>query len=135
MEEYTLGIVLSESLEEVVLILKNRPDWQKGLYNFPGGKVEEGEDLFDSISREFEEECGTKIAPNKWNLIGDLSDNETYCVYVFTYKADIRIYTNEDQPVKWIEIDELPVNTVYHLPELLNHALECHGKRFDKKNS
>lgn len=43
---------------DVVLIRKNKPDWQAGKLNGVGGKIEEGEMPYDAMVREFEEETG-----------------------------------------------------------------------------
>jgi 8-oxo-dGTP pyrophosphatase MutT (NUDIX family) len=44
--------------DEVLLVLKDRPDWQKGRYNLCGGKVEEGETAVECARRELMEEAG-----------------------------------------------------------------------------
>lgn len=63
MRRYTIGIMLDDdmmpgSYRRVALIKKERPEWQKGLYNFPGGHVEEGEGSLPCVIREFMEETG-----------------------------------------------------------------------------
>lgn len=42
--------------DQVLMIRKNRPDWQAGKLNFPGGHVEEGEDPGCAAARELFEE-------------------------------------------------------------------------------
>lgn len=44
--------------DDTLLILKNKPDWQAGKLNLPGGKVEEGETPQQAIIRELKEEAG-----------------------------------------------------------------------------
>lgn len=61
MIEYVVGFLFSPDLEKVVLIRKTHPDWQKGLLNGPGGKVEDGETPYDAMVREFKEETGQQI--------------------------------------------------------------------------
>lgn len=46
-----------------VLLLKKRPDWQKGKLNLPGGHVEDGETPREAGARELLEECRLKVAP------------------------------------------------------------------------
>jgi len=55
------GFLFDSEMTKVVLIRKNRPDWQKGLFNGVGGKVEEGEFAEDAMVREFEEETGMRV--------------------------------------------------------------------------
>jgi len=57
-----VGFLLDNSGERVVLIRKNRPEWQAGRLNGVGGKVEPGESLVDAMTREFEEETGVVIS-------------------------------------------------------------------------
>lgn len=66
------GFLFDESLEQVVLIQKQRPAWQKGRLNGVGGKVEPGETPHQAMVREFEEETGTRI--EEWEEFGTLSD-------------------------------------------------------------
>lgn len=40
---YSAVAVMSEDLDRIVLIHKQKPDWQAGKANLPGGKVEEGD--------------------------------------------------------------------------------------------
>jgi len=40
---YVAGFMFSPDLENVVLIEKQKPEWQKGKYNAVGGKIEDGE--------------------------------------------------------------------------------------------
>ena len=58
MKEYVLGFLFSPDLGDVLLIRKERPEWQKGLLNGVGGRVEEGESYLAAMQREFLEEAG-----------------------------------------------------------------------------
>lgn len=64
-KKYVVGFMFSESLLEVLLILKNKPSWQKGKYNGVGGKIEKFEEPTDSMTREFWEETG--VMYDKWD--------------------------------------------------------------------
>lgn len=56
--EYSLGFLFSKDYRTVALIKKNKPDWQKGLFNGIGGKKESGETMLECMVREFKEETG-----------------------------------------------------------------------------
>lgn len=56
--EYVIGFMFSAGMQLVLLIRKNRPDWQAGRLNGIGGKIEPGEAPIDAMIREFKEETG-----------------------------------------------------------------------------
>jgi 8-oxo-dGTP diphosphatase len=60
-KHYVVGFMLDPTLSKVVLISKLRPEWQKGLLNGVGGKVEPGEDALAAMCREFAEEAGLEL--------------------------------------------------------------------------
>jgi 8-oxo-dGTP diphosphatase len=80
MQNYSLGFLFSYRLGTVILIEKTKPQWQKGLWNGVGGKIEEGETPIDCMRREFEEETG--IYHHSWNQYLTLSwDKATVNVF------------------------------------------------------
>ena len=52
------GILFSPDLTKVVLIRKNRPEWQASKLNGVGGKLQDGETPLRGMQREFLEETG-----------------------------------------------------------------------------
>lgn len=72
MKNYCLGfafprIVLQE--EEVILIQKEKPAFQKGKLNGVGGKVEDMEPSQDAMVREFFEETGVQTTRQEWRHV------------------------------------------------------------------
>lgn len=55
---FVLAVILSPTRDHVVLMRKNRPAQMKGLMNFPGGHIEQGESALQAVQREAFEECG-----------------------------------------------------------------------------
>ncbi len=66
MIHYVNGFLLNREKNQVVIIQKTKPEWQKGLYNGVGGKIEWDENNFAAMSREFQEETGVYIAEKHW---------------------------------------------------------------------
>jgi len=64
--EYVVGFAFREDGERVILVRKQRPAWQKGALNGPGGHIENGESMHEAISREFKEEVGIETNPYVW---------------------------------------------------------------------
>lgn len=63
MRRWVCGFLFDEPAHYVMLIRKNRPEWQAGKLNGIGGKVEPGEALPAAMRREFHEETGVRVAP------------------------------------------------------------------------
>jgi 8-oxo-dGTP pyrophosphatase MutT (NUDIX family) len=65
MPEYVLVYVKSEAdyfSGNVLVVQKDKPDWQVGRYNLPGGKIEEGETPIQATFRETREEAGYDLS-------------------------------------------------------------------------
>lgn len=56
--KYVLGYVFESNGRNVICIVKEHPEFQKGKINGVGGKVEPGETPTQAMSREFKEEVG-----------------------------------------------------------------------------
>lgn len=71
MIEYSVGFLHDDN--RIVLIRKNRPEWQAGLLNGVGGHIEPGESPYECMCREFQEETGVLFTA--WDkfatLVGD----------------------------------------------------------------
>lgn len=82
MKRYVLGFAFNNS-GHVLLIRKQKPDWQRGKWNGVGGSVEFGESIFDAMAREFNEETG--LENDEWEEIALLTcKRKTWEMYVFT---------------------------------------------------
>lgn len=79
-KEYVLGFLFMHYNTEVVLIRKNKPEWQKGLLNGVGGKIEPGENPMEAMIREWREETGTDVTD--WHRYVTM-DFSGATVYVF----------------------------------------------------
>ena len=55
-----VGVLLNND-HEVLIALRPAESHQGGLWEFPGGKVEEGESVECALTREFEEELGISV--------------------------------------------------------------------------
>jgi 8-oxo-dGTP diphosphatase len=77
------------SADDTFLILKDKPAWQVGRLNLPGGKVEEGETPLQAVVRELEEEAGFRpiVDPKLLGLLQDGS-NAIHCFKAIIQKED-----------------------------------------------
>ena len=72
MKHYCVGFAFYKS--EVLLILKDRPDFQKGKLNGIGGSIEPNETSVQAMVREFKEGTSVYIPDNEWIYNGHLND-------------------------------------------------------------
>jgi 8-oxo-dGTP diphosphatase len=63
---YVVGFAFNRDKSHVLLIRKERPEWQKGLLNGLGGHIEDGETPMQAMIREMQEESALEIID--WNL-------------------------------------------------------------------
>lgn len=61
MREWVAGFLMDEEARMVMLVRKRRPEWQAGMLNGIGGKIEDGETPSQAMRREFEEEAGVEV--------------------------------------------------------------------------
>lgn len=103
---FVLGFLFSPNFEEVVLINKKHPEWQKGFLNGVGGKAENQETLKEAMRREFKEETGIDI-PN-WNEVGVL-DGKDFKVVIYTQTSESykKAKTMEDEIVEVVKVSEI----------------------------
>jgi 8-oxo-dGTP diphosphatase len=114
---------MSESLPEITVVaaiirdrrdrlcLSRRPEHkhQGGLWEFPGGKVEEGEPLEQALARELDEELGMQGARSR----PFMTVRHRYPdLHVTLHFREVTAYTGEPhgregQPVEWVPLQEL----------------------------
>lgn len=109
MQKYVVGFCFSKDHTHVTIMLKNRPDYQAGLHNGLGGKVEENEEPHEAMSREFEEETGVYIVSDQWKHVGVKTDEETFYIDVFYARTDamFQCQTIEDEEVIIARVDRI----------------------------
>ena len=125
-----VGVIVND--DGSILIAK-RPDksHQGGLWEFPGGKVETGETLFDALKRELFEELAITVVETE-PLIKIRHDYGDKIVLLDVQKVTRFIgepYGNEGQPVQWVApvqlvnyefpVANVPIITAINLPKRL----------------
>jgi 8-oxo-dGTP diphosphatase len=112
-QQFVVGFAFNE-LERVLLVEKKRPDWQKGLLNGIGGKIEPGETPAEAMDRECLEETGLRL---KWTEVGLMrganTDGKKTLFECFIYYAKSKLVDKfqqiEDEP-----LDLYSPNCVHH---------------------
>ena len=126
MKYYVAGFMYSEDKKSVVLIEKINPEWQRGLLNGVGGKIEKNETPEMAMSREFEEETGVGTLPEDWEVFSMIHRPLHYKVYfLYTVSSSaMHVRTVEEEKVGIYEVDQLPSNTMYNLKWLIPMSLD-----------
>jgi ADP-ribose pyrophosphatase YjhB (NUDIX family) len=105
-----VAVVLNREKNKVLLLQRNEEPG-KGLWAFPGGYVERGQDLFETIKNEVKEETGLSVKVNK--IIHTLSIPEDGLIQL-TYEAiadhEEVIVNIESKNGRFFHFDEIPWN-------------------------
>ena len=106
-----LCLIEDTSTNKVVLQYRSPERYKKWSgYAFPGGHIEEGESIAESVIREVYEETGLTITAPKLVAVKDWEPNEGGRYIVFCYKATRfsgQLRSSEEGEVSWVEKDQL----------------------------
>ena len=125
MRKLNLIVVFSENLDNVLFCIRAKEPY-KGLYNFVGGKVEEGETNDDAAYRELFEETGISRKDIKLDHFMDLN--------YFMYENNLQVYygilknpvtlVEEKNKLEWVQINNELLNNEkfagnYNIPHII----------------
>ena len=125
MRKLNLIVVFDEKLEKVLFCIRAKEPY-KGLYNFVGGKVEDGEKPIDAAYRELFEETGISNKDIKLDHFMDLNYfkyENSIQVYYGILKNDVTLI-EEKNKLEWVTLsDELLDNSKfagnYNIPHII----------------
>ena len=125
MKKLNLVIVFNKTLDKVLFCIRSK-DPYIGMYNFVGGKVEEGEDNDTAAYRELFEETGIK----KEDIVLDHFMDINY----FKYENNLQVYygilekevelVEEENKLEWVTISDDLLDTKkfagnYNIPHMI----------------
>jgi len=125
-KKYVTGFLFSNDARKVVLIKKINPQWQYGLFNGVGGKIEANELSVDAMVREFEEEAGVLIAREQWCCYAKIHRPHCYDLDVYFAHSELafNVRTMEEEQIQIFDTQALPVNLIPNLKWLIPMALD-----------
>lgn len=107
--KYAAGFAFNDN--NLLGLIKNRPDWQAGKTSIPGGHCELGEPPLATCIREFYEETGILTGASDWTLFAILK-NETFKIQVHFYKTEtVDISTAKTMTDEAVFIEDISVFT------------------------
>ena len=125
-------IVFSKGKERYLLLIQRKNDPFKGQWAFPGGFVEDDEDLPNAAAREVKEETGLILQADDLKQLGawgnpgrDPRGRTVTIVYVAEINMDEQEIAADDDAddVQWWPLDNLPEIAFDHL-DILRSSLE-----------
>lgn len=103
----TAGIIFREGL--FLICQRRKGTWGEFKWEFPGGKVEDGEDPRESLSRELREELAIEpqIGPLLCRLEHRYADREVelYVFHIPSYTGQVR--NRQFESIRWVRREEL----------------------------
>lgn len=125
MKRFNLIVVFNKNLDKVLFCIRAKEPY-KGLYNFVGGKIENGETNDKAAYRELFEETGISNNDIELNHFMDLN--------YFTYGNNLQVYygilkyevnlVEEKNKLEWVTINEELLNNSkfagnYNIPHII----------------
>ena len=107
MRKLNLIVVFNSNLERALFCIRAKEPY-KGMYNFVGGKVEEGESNYEAAYRELFEETGISNNDIVLDYFMDLNyfkyDNNIQIYYgILKHEVDL---VEEKNKLEWLDIDD-----------------------------
>lgn len=121
-EEFVVGFGFTDN--QVTLIEKKRPNWQSGLLNGVGGRVEKDEGFVQAMRREFLEETG--VDHQEWKLTAVMTHSDRI-IYVLCASSPVfkQVKSQTDEIVGLFDISEIVTQSdssqllIHNLPALI----------------
>jgi 8-oxo-dGTP diphosphatase len=84
-----VGAIIENQHNEILCALRSPEMSMPNMWEFPGGKVEENEDIFSALEREIDEELGCKIKTSKEIFNNTIHEYDTFFINLITIKCKV----------------------------------------------
>lgn len=126
MSDYVNGFLFAQNAAFVLLIEKQKPLWQRGLWNGIGGHIESGESSWEAMNREFREEAGIErlVWTQQLSLLDNRRDHQVD-FYMATVASTIPLQQLTPERLSWHALWKLP-RVVPNLRWIIPFMLDQH---------
>lgn len=104
-----MAVIWNTSMDEILIC--QRPERKNfgGMWEFPGGKVEHGEDDIEALDRELDEELGILMNDfiHRMDFTHEYEDTTIEFVVYDLYSFDGEAYGRESQTIRWINVADI----------------------------
>lgn len=108
---YVVGFAFNKEKTKLLLIKKTKPEWQAGLLNGIGGKIENYDSTpYHAMTREFFEESNIQTTKESWYLFGKLDSPyfELHCFAGFFDEEYLTTYENmTEETIELLNVEDL----------------------------
>lgn len=104
-----MAVIWNSSMDEILICQRPENKNFGGLWEFPGGKVEAGENDIEALDRELDEEIGILVNDfvHRMDFTHDYDDKIIEFVVYDVYSFEGEPYGRENQAIRWTNIAEL----------------------------
>jgi mutator protein MutT len=131
----SVGIIRDpDDYNKILFLQRHMDDWGGGMWNLPGGKIEEGESALDAVKREVEEE--TNLVVESAFLLKKIKTKNNYLICYYDISCEkhnnanakpIALLDGEHQRYEfmdentWMSRDDLLLDLKIHLEKIFPH--------------
>ncbi|KON70687.1 DNA mismatch repair protein MutT [Peribacillus butanolivorans] len=105
-----VAAVIENEKDEILCALRSPEMSIPNMWEFPGGKVEKGEDIFTALKREINEELQCKVETEASTFNDNTHEYETFIINLLSIKCKIIEGTptaNEHSKLIWLKRENL----------------------------
>lgn len=116
--DYVVGFAFNKEKTKLLLIKKTKPEWQAGLLNGIGGKIENYDSTpYHAMTREFFEESNIKTTKEAWYLFAKLDSPyfELHCFAGFFEEEYLKTFEDmTEEKIQLVNVQDLFNNQFEH---------------------
>lgn len=123
--KYVAGFLFNDSKDQVILVKKLKPEWQKNRFNGVGGKVEPSDRYpVEAMVREFHEETGVLTPEDGWVSFCNYTWKDGTVYFYYFHDTDNEytdnIQTTTEEEIHQVELDKLYDSFANIYPHIYN---------------